>query len=409
MRATAAQPAPVPSTEPASVAQRSLPGGLPARDFLRDHWQKKPLLIRNAFPDFAEPLTVPEVLELAARDEAEARLVRHDADRWRLQYGPFKAAALRKLPPRDWTVLVQDTQHFSREARALLQAFDFIPHARIDDLMVSYAKPGGGVGAHFDSYDVFLLQGTGRRRWRISDQRDLALVDGLPLKILSRFEPQQEWVLERGDMLYLPPGYAHEGVALDECLTWSVGFRAPTHQELATAFLDHLRDKIALDGQLRDPDLREQPHPGEIPEGLRRDARDVLRRIAWDDAQLEAFIGEFLSEPKPNVFFDPPDAGPATPRKFGTLAAARGIELDLRTRLLFSAAGFFINGERTVAPPSAHAALCALADRRELAAPSVAALDPGTIALLHSWHLQGWLHLAGADVPAAAASQRRRP
>ena len=380
---------------------------MPAREFLRAFWQKKPLLIRNAFPAFAAPLTVREVLELATREEAEARLVRHDGGAWRIEHGPFTSSALRRLPPRDWTVLVQDTQHFSREARALLQAFDFIPHARVDDLMVSYAKPGGGVGPHYDSYDVFLLQGSGRRRWRISGQRDHALVDGLPLKILAHFEPQEEWVLECGDMLYLPPGYAHEGVALDECLTWSVGFRAPSHQDLATAFLDHLRDEIALDGQLHDPDLREQVHPGEIPAGLRSQAKEVLRGIAWDAALVDAFIGKFLSEPKPHVFFDAP-ADAVTQRKFGTLAAARGVELDLKTRMLFSTAGFFINGEHAAPPPAAHAALRRLADQRRLAADAVAALDPESISLLHAWHAQGWLHLAARATPPAATQRRKR-
>ena len=167
-------------------------GGLDANEFLRRHWQKKPLLVRNAFPAFRDPLTKGEVLTLAARDEAESRLVLRNGGQWSLRHGPF---ARRDLPAKDagpWTVLVQDTQHFSHEAHALLAAFRFIPHARVDDLMVSFAMPGAGVGPHFDSYDVFLVQGLGRRRWRISSQQDLRLKPGAPLKILAKFQPEEE-------------------------------------------------------------------------------------------------------------------------------------------------------------------------------------------------------------------------
>ena len=222
-------------------------GGLTANQFLRRHWQKKPLLVRGAFPNFCDPLTKKEVLTLAKRDEAESRMIVRAGKQWQLHHGPFSRAKCGNFAwHRDdaWTVLVQDTQHFSWEAHALLANFRFIPHARVDDLMVSYAVPGAGVGPHFDSYDVFLLQGAGQRRWRISAQTDLSLRKDMPLKILARFKPEQEFLLETGDMLYLPPGYAHDGIAESECLTWSIGFRAPTAQDLAVAFLDSLRDEI---------------------------------------------------------------------------------------------------------------------------------------------------------------------
>ncbi|MGZ5651941.1 MAG: cupin domain-containing protein, partial [Usitatibacter sp.] len=205
--------------------------------FMRRHWQRKPLLVRNAFPGFEDPLSPREVLALAGADDAASRLVRHRGASWTLEHGPFPSSRFKQLPRRDWTVLVQDTNHFSRRAERLLASFDFIPHARIDDVMVSYAVPGGSVGPHVDSYDVFLLQGQGKRRWQISGQKDHAFVPDLPLAILERFEPEEEWVLEAGDMLYLPPGVAHHGVAESECLTWSIGFRAPTDGELTAGFL----------------------------------------------------------------------------------------------------------------------------------------------------------------------------
>ncbi|MEP7157499.1 MAG: cupin domain-containing protein, partial [Betaproteobacteria bacterium] len=222
-------------------------GGMSAAKFLRDCWQKKPLLIRNAFPQFVEPLTKKEVFELAQRDEAESRIVSQSGKQWQLLQGPFTKRDFTAQKNNLWTVLIQDTQHFSQEAHDVLTRFNFIPHARVDDLMVSYAVPGAGVGAHFDSYDVFLLQGTGKRRWQISSQKDLRLKADVPLKILARFKPEQEYVLECGDMLYLPPGYAHHGVAETECLTWSVGFRAPSQQEMSAALLDHVRDAIQFE------------------------------------------------------------------------------------------------------------------------------------------------------------------
>src|SRR6185369_4677580 len=199
---------------------------------MRRHWQRRPLLVRGAFAGFRDPLSPREVLALAGSRDAVSRLVRQRGSQWHVEHGPIPSSRFRQLPGRGWTVLVQDANHFSAKADRLLGAFDFIPHARIDDVMVSYAAPGGGVGPHVDSYDVFLLQGSGRRRWQISRQKDLAFVPGLDLRILERFEPEREFVLEAGDMLYLPPGVAHCGVAESECLTWSIGFRTPGDDEI---------------------------------------------------------------------------------------------------------------------------------------------------------------------------------
>jgi 50S ribosomal protein L16 3-hydroxylase len=363
-------------------------GGLGAKQFLRDYWQKRPLLIDNAFANFAEPFRARDILQLACRDDAESRLVRHENRRWLLEHGPFSAARFKRLPAKNWTLLVQDTQHFSAAAKALLQQFSFIPHARVDDLMVSLAKPGGGVGPHVDSYDVFLLQGAGRRRWRISAARDLALVPDAPLKILARFKPEQEWVLETGDMLYLPPGYAHHGVALDDCITYSIGFRAPSTHELGTAFLDFLRDEIQLQGQFGDPDLRPQKHPGEIPLAMRRDLMRTLKGVRWDDLLVERFIGCYLSEPKPSVFFAAP-ADPLARREFQGRCRARGVSLDARTRLLFSGRRFFINGAAAAVPEAALTLFTELADRQRL---NGFATTARAFALLYDWYLHGYLH-----------------
>lgn len=371
-------------------------GGLRANEFLRLHWQKKPLLIRNAFPAFRDPLTKSEVLTLAARDEAESRLVVRQGGQWSLRHGPF---ARKDLPAKNagpWTVLVQDTQHFSHEAHELLGAFRFIPHARVDDLMVSYAVPGAGVGPHFDSYDVFLVQGLGRRRWRISSQRDLRLKPGVPLKILATFQPEEEYLLETGDALYLPPGYAHDGVAESECLTWSVGFRAPSQQELATAYLDYLRDNIALTGTYRDPDLTASAHAGLMDSRMLGRFSAMLNEVqvnAGNRGHLGRFLGRYLTEPKSHVFFDAP-ARPMSAAKFRDAILRDGVELDLRTRFLYQRSTFYINGtELNVARQDA-ALFRRLADVRQLGAGEILrGASPAAISALFATYRDGYVHI----------------
>ena len=332
---------------------------------MRWHWQREPLLVRSAFPGFADPLSPRDVLRLACSPDAAARLVRHARGAWSVEHGPFQPRRFSRLPARDWTVLVQDTNHFSQRAGDLLARFDFIAHARVDDVMVSYAVPGGGVGPHVDSYDVFLLQGRGRRRWRISRQKDLAFVPGLPLKILARFRAEQEWVLEAGDMLYLPPGVAHEGVAETECLTWSIGFRAPTDRELVAGFLDFLHEKLEPRGQYgdagtraRDDPARSRPrstaHVGRVLRGhpLERNGRARVRRPVPLGAQgagaFRALRGARFRA-----------------RASSSARRAAAWSLDPRSRLLFSGTMLFLNGERVRAAPAAARGSCArLADAR---------------------------------------------
>ena len=363
-------------------------GGLTPTRFLREYWHKKPLLIRNAVPGFAGLLTPAEMQALARRDDVESRLVQGRGRRWRLDHGPFRAADFKRLPKTHWTLLVQSLNHHLPEADALLRRFDFVPHARLDDLMVSYAAPGGSVGPHFDSYDVFLLQGPGRRRWQIGAQTDLTCLADAPLRILRRFEPETEWVLEAGDMLYLPPQIAHHGVAVDACTTYSIGFRAPTAEELTHAFLMHLQDTVTLDGRYADPGLHPQRHPGKIGRAMLVQIERMIGRIKWDRQTVADFAGLYLSEPKPSVFFDPPET-PLTPAAFKRQAGRQGVRLDRRSRLLFIGMRFYINGEALDASPEESAALQRLADTRELPAPS--APLPGC---LYDWYAAGWLEIA---------------
>ncbi len=372
-------------------------GGLSAKQFLRDYWQKKPLLVRNAFPGLAEPLTKREVLELAQREDAESRLIAHTRAGWTLQQNPLSRRDFAAVKQDKWTVLVQDTQHFSFEAHDLLARFKFIPHARIDDLMVSYAVPGAGVGPHIDSYDVFLLQGSGKRRWRISAQKDLRLKPGVPLKILAHFKAEQEFLLETGDLLYLPPGIAHDGIAETECLTWSIGCRAPSQQELTTSLLDYLRDEVVLGGQYCDPDLVPTRHPGEIDAAMRKRVGKMMKEI--QDATCNAryqqrCLGRLLTDPKQHIFFDPPDTMLGI-SAFRQAANRRGVVLDLRTRFLYSEELFFMNGNEFLVEAPDVELLRHLADSRGLSAGlGTDGKRKSLFATLYCAYCDGFLHIA---------------
>ncbi len=334
----------------------TLLGGLSPKKFLCDYWQKRPLLIRGAFRDtdrhtsFA-PLSVREIETLATYDEAESRLVVREESKWSLEHGPFRRKDFAALRARNaaWTVLIQDTQHFSHEAHDLLAKFAFLPYARIDDLMVSLAGRGGGVGPHIDSYDVFLLQGNGTRRWRISHQLDVTTRDDVPLKMLKRFRTDEQWIFEPGDMLYLPPGLAHNGIAeSDDCVTWSIGFRAPSHQELIETYLDLLRDQFYEASRFTDAGRERTQTPGYIEPAITRDWQRAWQRFAAKTSQpahLDEFISCYLTQPKPHVEYLPPET-PLSLARFRRTARQRGLQLDLRSRLLYDKKHFYLNGRR---------------------------------------------------------------
>lgn len=368
----------------------TLLGGLTAKEFLAEYWQKKPLLIRQAVPGFTGVVTKDELFELARDPEVESRYVAHDDSHWEVIHGPQKAADLkrRKQP---WTVLVQGLNLFCPEGDALLHRFDFIPQARLDDLMVSYAVDGGGVGPHFDNYDVFLLQGIGQRRWQISNQQDRNLIEDAPLKILQNFSPVHDWVLESGDMLYLPPHWAHNGIAIGECTTYSIGFRSPTTQELAQQFLIHLQDTLLLEGIYSDPDLELQAHSAEIGEQMIDKVAENLARITWTREDVRSFLGSYLTDPKPHIYFDSPDE-PLEHDEFVT-ACAQGYRLDARSLLLFSNGQFFINGEPIAVAATDRNIIERLADHRQL--ENLAGLSEETIALLYDWYCCGFATPSG--------------
>ncbi len=328
-------------------------GGLTAREFLRRYWQKRPLFVPGALHGFEGLIERRALAALARRDDVESRIVARRGERWDTEHGPFAGVSFRK---RNFTLLVSGVNLHHDGADALLRRFSFLPQARLDDVMVSYAAPGGGVGPHVDSYDVFLLQGPGRRRWKV-----LGLT----------------YVCSPGDLLYLPPGIEHDGVALEPCYTYSIGFRAPRGAELGAAFLDWLHERGLPEGRYRDTDLRPVAHPARLPPEMLRFASAILGKIRWSARDVEDFLGRYLTAPKPHVVF----------RRHGGRGAR--VRLDPKTQLLYSGARFFINGESFSLPRRYRAAMRELADRREIAAARLA----GQAQLVREWRQAGYLQL----------------
>jgi 50S ribosomal protein L16 3-hydroxylase len=366
--------------------RNSLLNGLTPAQFLHRHWQKKPLLARASLPQFAPLVSRRDLQDMAGSADTESRLIVRSGGRWQVSHGPFTRRDFAKLPSRNWTLLVQGVNHVLPEAQELLEQFAFIPYARLDDLMVSYAPPGGGVGPHFDSYDVFLLQGEGRRRWQISSQRDLALVADAPLKILSRFRASREWTLEGGDMLYLPPRCAHDGVALDECITYSIGFRAPSAQDLCSRFLEFLQDRLDAPQLYADPQLKPTRHPARINRPLTQGLLQLLDGVRWTRDDLLRFIGEDLSAPKAHVVYAPPHRALSL-AAFTRATVKQGLKLAPQSILLYDNTAFYINGERWIVPARARSHLRRFADRRML--PPAAVPIPG-MDVLHAWYRAGY-------------------
>ncbi len=364
-------------------------GGLSAAQFMRRHWQKKPLLIRNAFPVHPPLLSRQALFAMAADETVESRLIVRKSAGWTLKNGPLPRAALPALKQPGWTMLVQGLDLHLDAAHALLQRFRFVPDARLDDVMVSWASDGGGVGPHFDSYDVFLLQATGQRRWRIGRQKDLSLQPGVPLKILSHFEPEEEFVLGPGDMLYLPPRWAHDGVAEGgDCMTVSVGFRSPQRGGLAAELLQRMADDSEDEALYRDPGQSATATPAAIPEGLREFAREGLARLLSDRSSMACALGEVMTEPKPKVWFEEPT----------DTWQAGAIQLDRRTRMMYDERHVFINGESFRAGGADARLMRRLADQRSLSSGDMRRASADAQTLLCDWFEAGWLHLWPTEV-----------
>lgn len=331
----------------------SLLGGLTAEQFLAEYWQKKPLLIRNALPEAVNLISPDELAGLSLDEEVESRIViQHGETDWELRHGPFEEDTFKHLPQSHWSLLVQAVDHYVPACSHLLDLFTFIPNWRIDDLMISYAPDQGSVGPHYDYYDVFLIQGYGQREWRVGqpcDERS-GLVSGLPLKILEQFDQTESWVLNPGDMLYLPPALAHWGIALKESMTLSVGFRAPSHLDLLQGFVDSLQDKLPDHQRYDDADLTLHDNPGQLTDQEIERIHALLTSMLTDKAHVRRWLGKAMSESKYEKDLNPPDEPYRSDEAMNLIKEGFPFQRDESTRILFTELdgkidGYFINGE----------------------------------------------------------------
>ncbi len=378
-------------------------GGISPDQFMTRYWHKKPLLVRGAIPAFAlsakhgefldSPIPAPELFQFALKDDLESRLVRSKP--WGFEHGPFSKKAIPPLEKSNWTLLLQGMEAHHPTAAKILSWFRFIPDARLDDLMISIAGIGGGVGPHFDSYDVFLIQMSGRRRWQISEQKDLSLNPKLPLKILQHFKPEQEWILEPGDMLYLPPHVAHDGIALDAgCQTWSVGFRSPSFKELLQEGLWRLAESLenipALDQKFADPKQAATHTAEQLPDELIKQLSLKLRELRLD--QIDGFLPgiiAYLSEPKQQALFKHPKS-PLKPKEFLKKLGIKKLLPHPQTRILSLGKQVYCNGETMTKEQAPDIVLAwqTLSANKELAIDKLKQVDKSS---LYEAYLAGWV------------------
>lgn len=275
-------------------------GGLTAEEFFAEYWQKKPLFVKNAFKDFVDPMSPDEVAGLSCEEDVPSRFV-FEEQNWKLKCGPFSEKDFSNLPDKKWVLLLNDVEKFLPQMRVLSDPFKFIPEWRMDDLQVSYAVDEGTVGAHWDDYDVFLIQGMGKKHWKISydavSENDF--VEGVPIRLIGKFNAHEEWIVEPGDLLYLPPRVGHFGVAIGECMTWSVGFRAPKHREMIHDFVEDLIQFTAEDARFTDPDLQSREFSSELnDDDIDRVMKVIEEGLSSNRDLVADWFGRFMSESK---------------------------------------------------------------------------------------------------------------
>ena len=385
-------------------------GGLAVRDFLGDYWRRRPLLVRAALPDFASPVTPEQLFDLSCRDDVLARIVLEEggAYPWEVRYGPFEEEDLLALPDSHWTLLVQEVDRHNEAARRLLSRFRFVPNWRLDDVQISYAPDSGSAGPHVDNYDVFLIQGQGRRRWMIGHApvaHDAEFESDLDLDLLQDFRPDAEWVLEPGDMLYLPPRYAHWGVALGPCMTLSVGFRAPDARSMVEGYLEKASEQAGRHLRLEDDGTDVSQDPGRISRGTLDRVRAVVRKSVEDEEAIDDWFGCFVTEPQRGFYPEEPDDAWTPSRllralsggcRLGRSAIAYLAYRHARSGTVLYACGRRHNLSEDIAP-----AAPLIAGSRVLDASAFGALlqDASLLALLADLVNDGTLRVQQSDMP----------
>ena len=288
-------------------------GDITPGQFIKDYWQKKPLVIRQGFQKFTSPISAEELAGLACEEDVHSRIVIEKGGEgpWQLIDGPMDESVFESLPETHWTLLVNDVEKHLPQLSFIVDAFRFIPEWRMDDLMISFAPEGGTVGPHLDQYDVFILQAKGHRRWKISTQAvaEDNQIPNIPLRIQKDFVAEQEWLLEPGDIIYIPPGVTHYGVATDDCLSFSIGFRAPTHTEMLTDFIDYISNDLPPEKTYKDSRITVQKHSNEITKDALENVRDIFKEyLNPNHPALAQWFGRFVSDTKTDLVFENDEA-----------------------------------------------------------------------------------------------------
>lgn len=392
--------------------------GMPPARFLRDYWQKKPLLVRGAFAGFRDPVTPEELAGLACEDGVESRIVRERGPKkWDVVWGPHPEDRFTTMPAKKWTLLVQEVNRHVPEAALLLEPFAFLPNVRVDDVMVSYAAPGGSVGPHLDSYDVFLVQGLGERRWQYGTKpaKDRRFVSDLDLRILEKPVLDADEVLGPGDMLYLPPGFAHHGVAVGPCLTYSVGFRSPSLGEMwkdrARDAADRAENSTEL---LVDPALSPATNPGEIPVALLRDVRRAVRAQDASDDAIDRWFARFATRLAPGHEIVRPKKPPAAAEIVARLRWGTNVIRSEEARFAFLPAPrgglyLYVGGEEIEVAKAAAPLARAICAARRFDAKDLSARIAGAPArtLIAALFAKGALRFASGRAAARASGRPR--
>jgi len=368
-------------------------GNLTARKFLKDFWQKQPLLIRGGIDDNFLELTLDQLIRYSQDPKCTTRFIRREGSQYSVRYGSIPRKFINSLPTRDWTFLVQGINCVDRRAAALLQKYAFLPYARLDDIMVSFSAPGGSVGPHFDSYDVFLIQGTGRRTWQVSSQHDGQFTNNSELKILKNFSSEGHCTLEKGDILYLPPHFAHHGAGDSYAFTFSVGFRAPEFTKLKVDFLDYLDSKELIEKIYTDPNIRPTKNPAKIPSKLIRDTNQILERLRWNQDDIHIFLGENLS-------ISDDDQGKTTSKTIDWKTFRNRLnkgfyEVNPSVRMMYSRNYFFIAGRTFTFKKETVGDFRRIADSRSIGEPDSLHLE--TKKILFEFAKNNWILLRPAD------------
>ena len=369
-------------------------GNLTARKFLKDFWQKQPLLIRGGFDDNFSNLTLDNLIRYSQDPKCSTRFIRREGSRYSVRYGPVSQKFIKSLPKQGWTFLVQGINYVDRRAAALLQKFSFLPYARLDDVMVSFSAPGGSVGPHFDSYDVFLVQGNGRRTWQVSSQHDGQLINDSDLKILKNFSSEGHCTLEKGDILYLPPHFAHHGVGDSDAFTFSIGFRAPDFTKLKVDFLDYLDGKKFIEKIYTDPNILPTKYPAKIPSKLVRDTNQILESLRWDKDDIHIFLGENLSL-SDNDFQDNTSPKTIDWKTFKKRLDKELYEINPSVRMMYLGNYFFIAGRTFTLKKETASDFRRIADSRSLGEPD--SLHAETKKILFEFAKHNWILLRLSD------------